>query len=191
MMKEMESVPNESQLHLDAMLFLLDDPALDRKLFEDRLLDNPQLGEILADAVGVLHELRSFEFERATVPAVQEARPASHNQSVIRQMLFVPAVAAAVLIACYVGWQSIEIAKTNQSSSPLVTGVNGVVLAWGELQSENDLFDSAHENFESDFVAPVSVTDSFAESDVPDWLVLAATNTSDGHDIEEDKVFLQ
>ena len=57
----------ESQMHLEAMLYLLDDSALDRDAFEARLSNDFQLGEILAKAVGTFHNLRSSDLERLAV----------------------------------------------------------------------------------------------------------------------------
>jgi hypothetical protein len=51
----------ESKLHLEAMLYVLEDPALDRVAFEARLSEDVRLGEILADAVELFQSMRSVE----------------------------------------------------------------------------------------------------------------------------------
>ena len=66
-MENVETKFIESQLHLEAMLYLLDDAALDREAFEARLANDPRLGEILAQSVTVFQSLESINFDSQTI----------------------------------------------------------------------------------------------------------------------------
>jgi len=182
---------NESRMHLEAMLYLLGDPALDRDAFEARLLSEPQLGEILANAVVLFHSLRSSNLKRLAVRPTRVSPAASQVKNAFRRGLFVPTVAASLFIACILGWQSFVRIQTGKSNSQISASLNRVVLAWGDLQSDTEDSILVPETTVSEFVPALSLADSFAESEVPDWLVLAATNNSDGNDSGDGKVFLQ
>lgn len=187
---------NESQLHLDAMLYLLEDPSLDRNAFEARLLEEPKLGEILANSVDAFLKLQATEFDSLPVSNCQDIRPAS-SYSGSRGRLFFPAIAASLFLACSVGWLGLvliqSISSNNASSVSLASSLslNSVVLAWGDLQADRDDSSLVQEVSHSDLESSLSLADSFVESDVPDWLVLAATDTTDIINPSDGKVFLQ
>jgi len=201
----------ESQMHLEAMLYLLDDSALDRDAFEARLSNDFQLGEILAKAVGTFHNLRSSDLERLAVwptsmsyrgfdfqnprrergiadgPSPPAAAPIKNS---FRTGLFVPTVAASLFFACFLGWQAFLMTQTGKINSQL-SSLNNVVLAWGDLQSEREDLSLTQESSDSEFAPALSLADSFVESEVPDWLVLAATKALDENDSGDGKVFFQ
>lgn len=181
---------DESQMHLEAMLYLLDDPALDRNAFEARLLSDPQLSEILASSVESFHGLRSSRFASTSVSVMRERRRPS-IESIRHQRLFSLALASSLLLACFVGWRAIGLVQTTNSHSASSVSLGSVVLAWGELQLESEDAVSIQETIDSDLASSSNDTDSLAETEVPDWLVLAAADISDSKDSGDGKVFLQ
>lgn len=181
---------DESQMRLEAMLYLLDDPAIDRNAFEARLLSDPKLSEILSDSVEVFHGLRSSNFASASETVMQEPRRPS-IESIRHQRLFFLALAASLLLACFVGWRAIGLIQTANSNSASSVSLGSVVLAWGDLQLESDDAVSIQEAIDGDLASSSNATDSLAETEVPDWLVLAATDISDSKDSGDGKVFLQ
>ena len=195
-MKKRAPDSNESQMHLEAMLYLLEDPALDRNEFEARLLEEPQLCEILANSVDAFLRFQSTEPDSFSGPMVQEIRRAAAGTG-DRGSLFLPVVAASLLLACFVGWQAfvlIQSISSNSASSVSLASslsLNNVVLAWGDLQTDRDDSGMVQETSNSDLDSSLSLADSFVEADVPDWLVLAATETTDDNNPGEGKVFLQ
>jgi hypothetical protein len=189
-MNAKEPDSSESQMHLESMLYLLDDPALDRGAFEARLIDDAQLSEILASAVVSFHVLKSCEPEQHAVRPAPVSRPAMPILRSIRYGLFVPAVAASLCIGCFLGWQIFESFQTGKTHSQLSASLNSVVLAWGDLQADsND--SNVQETSDREFTSALSGTDLLMESEVPDWLVLAATETIDSNDSVDAKVFFQ
>ena len=181
---------DESQMHLEAMLYLLDDPTLDRNAFEARLLNDPQLSEILADSVDAFHGLRSSRFASTSVSVIQVPRRPS-IELIRRQRLFFPALAASLLLACFVGWRAIDLIQTANSNSASSVSLGSVVLAWGDLQLESEDAVSIQETIDGDLASSPNDSDSLAETEVPDWLVLAAADISDSKDSGDGKVFLQ
>jgi hypothetical protein len=181
---------DESQMHLEAMLYLLNDPVLDRQAFEARLLNEPQLGEVLANAVDFFHGLQSVEFESNPKEGSDVARLALSDSSSL-QWLFFPVLAASLFLACFVSWQAFDLMQTANSNPASRVSLNSVVLAWGDLQLESEEPVSVQETSDGDLASSSSDTDFFAETEVPDWLVLAATDTSENNSTGDGKVFLQ
>ncbi|MDZ4851970.1 MAG: hypothetical protein SGI77_22005 [Pirellulaceae bacterium] len=118
---------NESEMHLEAMLYLLDDPALDRTAFEARLADDVQLCAILADAVEMHSALKALAF--ASIPMSLFA-PRTNGESQVtldfssstrhfrgatddqrrdqNRRIAYAAIAASVLFAAAFGWQALR-----------------------------------------------------------------------------------
>ena len=92
-------------MQLDAMLYLLDDPALDRDAFEARLANDVQLAEILAEAVSVFQSLQKVEFE---LEKQSMARTAHASVYSYHRWQSIPAMAASLLVFGYIGWQTIQ-----------------------------------------------------------------------------------
>jgi hypothetical protein len=187
---------NESQMHLEAMLYLLEDPTLDRHAFETRLLEEPQLCEILANSVDAFLRLQSAKFESFPVRVVPETRQAAPDSGSFR-WLFLPVIAASLFLACFVSWQAFVLTQANSSnhapsvSSASSLSLNKIVLAWGDLQTDRDNAGLVQETNNSDLDSFLSLADSFAEAEVPDWLVQAAAETTDKSNPGDGKVFLQ
>jgi len=182
-MANLETESNTSQMHLDAMLYLLGDPVLDRDAFEARLANDTQLAEILADAVTVFQSMRKAEFEKQCVAPTTRASVHSfhHWQSI-------PVIAASLLIFGFIGWQTI---KSMRSHSKKIA-MNSVVWAWGELQTDNSDFQLSRDLGDSDFEHTLAMLEPTSDSDVPEWLVLAtAANVQGTADLEDGKVLIQ
>ena len=117
---------NESKLFLEAMLYLLDDPALDRVDFESRLADDVRLCEILAESVSIHQALQLIDVNRQPeidLPALSSQRvvdatrasTASHSNSFTsnftishRFALSLATIAASLLLVSYIGWQALK-----------------------------------------------------------------------------------
>lgn len=181
----LETESNESQMHLDAMLYLLSDPALDRDAFESRLANDTQLAEILAEAVSVFHSLRTFEFEAEKQVT---ARTAHASMSSYRKWQSIAVIAASLLFAGFIGWQTIQSIHTHSNEIAL----NNVVWAWGELQTDYSDSQLSRDVGDSDFENTFAILEPTSESDVPEWLVLAtAANVEGGDEPVEGKAFIQ
>lgn len=179
---------NESQMHLDAMLYVLEDPALDREAYEASLEDNSQLAEILADAVAVCQLTQSVtSWEKYSIPSAVWATPTASNTHPVRGWRFVGsiwALAASILIAGFLVWQvfnhkysgSSEIANLNAESLSL----DNLVLAWGDMQSDRPSFQQGREQVEIESESSLVMTDPVGERDVPEWIVLATSDMLDG-----------
>ncbi len=189
-MNEIAPDSDESQMHLEAMLYLLDDPALDRNAFEARLLNVPQLGEILANSVDAFHGLRFVNFKSNPNNEVHIDRLAL-SDSGSRQWLFFLALAASLFLVCFTGWRALNLIQTANSNSASSVSLGSVVLAWGDLQLESEDAVSIQETIDGDLASSSNDTDALEETDVPDWLVLAATDVSDSNNFGDGKVFLQ
>ncbi len=184
-MANLETESNESQMHLDAMLYLLDDPALNRVAFEARLANDSQLAEILSETVSVFQSLQSVEFESEKQVVVQVAHA---SVSSYRKWQSILVIAASLLIFGFIGWQSIQSIRNHSSKIAL----NNVVWAWGELQTDNSDSQLSRDIGESDFENTIAMLEPSSDIDVPEWLVLAtAANVEGIVDQEDGKAFIQ
>jgi len=199
---------DESQLHLEAMLYVLEDPALDREAFEARLEDNSQLAEILAEAVAIYHVTRnvlSREPHLTPTVALSLARSAtllsprllttSPNRGG-RLVATFATLAASLLVAAILAMQSfqhgnsdaIKLAYANADAASLTK----VVLAWGDMQSDLPAFQQVRELLEVESEYNWAMVDPMGESDVPDWLVLATSDNPDsGLELRDGRGLLQ
>jgi hypothetical protein len=179
------------------MLYLLEDSSLDRGAFEARLVDNERLGEILAEAVELLHAMRQSGSEGMT-PVYLDASSvrtyADHcvkrdgSEAVSRSWLGLAVFAASILVVGFLGWQSFraflpssisidsDFAEARQNvprSSGGAESFKKVVWAWGEVGTGH------HEELLTQYASLVdsevalASCDSVCDNDVPEWLVLA------------------
>ena len=184
-MANLETESNESQMHLDAMLYLLDDPALDRDAFEAKLANEAQLTEILAEAVTVFQSLRKAEFESERPFVARTTHASVHSY---RRWQSIPVIAASVLIFGYIGWQTIQSMRSHSNE----IAMNSVVWAWGELQTDNSDSQLTRDVGDSDFENTWAMLEPTSDTDVPEWLVLATVANVDGiQDLEDGKALIQ
>jgi hypothetical protein len=151
-----------AEIPLDAILYALNDPALDRLAFEQRLENEPELCEQIANAVGLIEEIRGVE--RSTWSTAANRLPArDSNRNMPSGYVFIAALAASIVVLLGLSWlgRSWETSHANSASS--------MVLAWTDLQSEiSDSFDPM-----SDLLR--DVMDSDVETDLPEWLIMATS----------------
>ncbi len=202
----------DSQLHLEAMLYLLEDPALDRDAFEARLDNDVQLAEVLSESVAMFQSLKSLELRgpefvsrEADLVTVRHPAPQASESSRTRgshpTWNLVTCVAASIGFLGFLGWMMFETNRIGPVEHDLLTqnpvAIKNIVYAWSELQldsgsnanrSDDSLVDLSDSEEELTLVAH----DAFSEKDVPEWLVMA-TLDSLGNNIEanDSKVLLQ
>lgn len=186
---------DESELHLEVMLYLLEDPVLDRTAFEERLADDPQLGEILAQGVAVFQNMKSI---KTFVPSVSIADVSTNKIEIPPRHLWrtLATLAASLILIVFLGLRSYR--STLQPPTEIVSShienlaLNNVVWAWGELQTDEpeDHLQSDFSDIEGEYTR--AAIEPFSESDVPDWLVMAtADSIESGYDQRDSKAFLQ
>lgn len=184
-MANLEIESNTSQMHLEAMLYLLDDPALNRDAFESRLANDAQLAEILAESVTVFQSLRKAEFASEKPIVAPMARAYIHS---FRLWQSIPVIAASLLIFGFLGWQTIQSMRSHSKE----IAMNSVVWAWGELQTDNSDSQLSRDIGDSDFENTLAMLEPTGDSEVPEWLVLAtAANVEGIADLEDGKALIQ
>ena len=177
---------NLTDEHTEAMLYLLEDPTFDGAAFEARLADDPQLGEILAQAVTTFYLLQAVKFDSTVVPQTFVTRSGSPFEVSYRQWQAISVIAASILMAGFLGWQSLFSIRSGSNEM----GLTNVVVAWGDLQSDAlDL--ESRDVSDIDLENALAMTDLTPESDVPEWLVMAATDTSEGFNSDNAKALIQ
>ena len=190
-MANVETTSNASQLHLEAMLYLLEDPALDREAFEARLANDTQLGEILAQSVIVFQSLESFRFDSQTIVRIPQGSGHSY-----RSWISFATIAASLLLMGFLGWQTLrlirssptEIATSSTENVPLLN----VVWAWGELKADDPEAQLLRDGGDGEFEHALALLDPFTDREVPEWLVLATTDIlEDGNDQKNAKALIQ
>lgn len=187
-MTDIQSKPDESQLHLEALLYLLGDPVLDRQAFEERLADDSRLGEILSEAVSVYQWTQGVSTWRM-LPASGPTLSAQPTMALPRGVWRTYAtLAASLLIIGLLGWQTIPWMR---STSTEIALLNSVVWAWGELQTEESDSQFVRDSSGSDVETAIASQDLTLESDVPEWLVLATADRLDGHELSDGKALIQ
>lgn len=190
----------ESQLYLDAMLYVLEDPALDRAGFEARLDWDFRLAEILTDSVELYELTQSVSCWEAGIPAslgASSGLDASSTRSPFSTVLpnsssdgrrwsTTSLVLTASLLLSVVGWGVI----VQRSSDAL--SQDDVVLAWGDMQSEMADHQIVREAVDDDSEWTIAMLDAAVEAEVPDWIVLATSDRLDvGLDSKDGKGVLQ
>lgn len=175
---------NMTDEHCEAMLYLLLDPSLDRLAFEARLADDPQLGEILAQAVTTFQWLRAVSFESEVVAQVSAPGSVSRGVPQYSPWQFASVLAASLLIAVFLGWQTLFSIRSGSNEN----GSSRIVLAWGDLQF--DALDT-RETGDNEMENGLTMNDLYRVNDVPEWLVLAATDAAEGFDTESEKGLVQ
>ena len=190
-MENVETKFIESQLHLEAMLYLLDDAALDREAFEARLANDPRLGEILAQSVTVFQSLESINFDSQTI-----VRATHVSRRAYRSWMSLATIAASLLLVSFLGRQTLHSIRSGSTEIAASSTENGslinVVWAWGELKADDPDAQLLRDVGDGEFENTLAMLDPFTEREVPDWLVLATTDVlEDGMDLKDAKAFIQ
>ena len=187
-----EPKSNDSQMQLEAMLYLLDDPALDRNAFEARLVNDSQLAETLAETVRVFHSLQSVQFSHLqSVSRLGHSSVYSH-----RRWQSILVIAASLLLVGFLGWQTLVSIRSRQSevasSSTENVSLNSVVWAWGELRADEPEAQPVRDTGDFEYDHSLAMLDPFMVRDVPEWLVMATTDILEGDNDQKDaKVLIQ
>jgi len=202
-----ENTNDNSHLHLDAMLYLLEDPSLDRDAFEARLENDSQLAEILAESVITfqsLESLKSFTHHPVQhIPAPCNHRTNRHNRHPSWNLA--TSIAASIGFIGLLSWmvfetnriQPVELASAPQNA----TALKSIVSAWSDLRLDSestlgsrvdpldDSFDNP--NYSEEELALV-IHEPFSQKDVPEWLVMATlASLENSIDANDSKVLLQ
>lgn len=162
-------MPNNPSNHLlEAMLYVLNDPFLDRDEYEQRLASDPLLGESVAEAVGLLQDIKAVSASH-TKPVVTVAVPLSAQRAPVVFWQWSISIAASIAMIAYVGWQSFVFERNNHNQ------LANVVNAWSDLHQLDGL-----DNVEDAKLRSVGLeselmleADEVLDEDVPDWLISA------------------
>lgn len=167
--------PNNPSTHLlEAMLYVLNDPALDRDEYEQRLANDPVLGESVAEAVGLLQDIKAVSGSHAK-PMVTIAVSSSAQRTPVAFWFWSISIAASIALIACVGWRFFVFERNNHNQLANVQLAN-VVNAWSDLQQLDGL-DNAEDaklrsiGLESE-LSPG--TEEVLDEDVPDWLISAS-----------------
>lgn len=190
-MENVETKLIESQLHLEAMLYLLEDAALDREAFEARLANDPRLGEILSQSVTVFQSLESINFDSQTI-----VRATHVSSRAYRSWMALATIAASLLLVSFLGPQTLHSIRSGSTQIATSSTENGslinLVWAWGELKADDPDAQLLREFGDGEFENALAMLDPFTEREVPEWLVLATTDVlEDGMDHKDAKAFIQ
>lgn len=162
-------MPNNPSNHLlEAMLYVLNDPFLDRDEYEQRLASDPLLGESVAEAVGLLQDIKAVSASH-TKPVVTVTVPLSAQRAPVAFWQWSISIAASIAMIAYVGWQSFVFERNNHNQ------LANVVNAWSDLHQLDGL-----DNVEDAKLRSVGLeselmleADEVLDEDVPDWLISA------------------
>ena len=163
---------NPSKYLFDAMLYVLNDPALDRDEFEQRLASDPVLCESVAEAVGLFQDIKSVNGSCAK-PMVTVCVSSSTQRTPVAFWQWSISIAASIALIAYIGWQSFVFEGGNHNE------LANVVNAWSDLQRFDEL-DHAEDSklrligLESELSAGA---EEVSDDEVPDWLILATIAT--------------
>ncbi len=190
---------DDSQSHLEAMLYVLQDPALDRTAFEARLEEDCRLGEILAEAVALFEMTQKMDswqpgsaaspnatFQSSDpAPSLVPAEPPASTRSGWRWVASLCAIAATLLVVL-ARWDGFPSRDADAAST------QDVVLAWGAMQTDRIHIAMDRESVEWESEWNLASLDSVEEPDVPEWIVLATSDRLDrGLDARDGKGMLQ
>lgn len=192
---------NHSELYLNAILYVLEDPSLDRNAFEEMLAkDNGQLAELLSSAVNDLEVLSNYKsrlFDQ-NENANQSVVLATTSSDVSSKVVWYTSVIASCFAMALIGWQFIffkpqssPTIATNTNQSPAfetdfsldpfdaldVSSQSSMVQAWTEFRGveERNVSTASDALVDGPDCILCSHRDATAERELPDWLVHGAS----------------
>jgi hypothetical protein len=190
---------NSSELYLKAVLYLLEDPALDRNAFEELLAaDDGQLAELLSSAVYDLKLLKQSQscFAGLGDQVREPVQLTSQNNTYFSsRMAWLSTIVASCVVVGFVGWQFVQnrsverVAQTSirypdfpsdDSLVPIdalnIAERSSMVQAWTEFRVVDDADAASSNGLISDPDCILCLhRDAPTELDVPEWLVQAAS----------------
>ncbi|MCY2976044.1 MAG: hypothetical protein NTW52_15420 [Planctomycetota bacterium] len=203
---------DDSQLHLESMLYLLEDSVLDRDAFEVRLENDARLAEVLSESVTMFQSLKSIEpvvsesvsreSDLVTVcKPVPQAFESSRTRVSHPRWNLVTCVAASIGFLGFLSWMIFETNRIEPVESDLLVqnsvAIKNIVSAWSELKLDsesnaNGNADSLVDLIDSEEELTLVGHDAFSEKDVPDWLVMATVDSVENNiEANDTKVLLQ
>lgn len=174
----------DSDMGLEAMLYVLCDVSIDRDAFEAKLENDPALAEAVAEAVAIVQGLKQAAVSSNTsivaTPRFEDSIVRSKQMPVLAKGLVAIVSIAAVFCVIFFRWQRDTIIASAES-------LPEIAAAWIDLNEANaDLMDGSTSRFESNGDAE-SDTDSAGlgaernqlavADDMPDWMLLAVIGT--------------
>ena len=156
-----------SQNDLDAMLYVLEDPALDRESFESRMADDPNLAHAVANAVYLTESLRHNQvwesFQSNDYPCPLPDGIVSETRAWTTNHVFLATVCASIAIAL-ITWRAMPSNPSHRQS------LDEVAITWTAMQSNS--IDSNESPVDGIFSHDLEEVDS-SEWGAPAWLIMA------------------
>lgn len=175
-------IPNHdsAQRNLEAMLYVLRDPAIDYKAFEDRMIDDPLLAEAVSHAVSLVFSIKNQSEVNVECQSLTKPTLATPTASIaMPKFSFNPAWMALATISAVI---SLFLLNLDYSSKDgLAEPMFEVATAWTDLQSttteqqpselKNETSLASHSDWDDSLLGsePKSL-----DNDLPDWMLLAA-----------------
>jgi hypothetical protein len=175
-------IPNNvpDQRDLEAMLYVLRDPAIDCDAFETRMVDDPLLAEAVSHAVSLVFSIKNqneFNVEYQSLTKTTLAKPAT--SVAMPKFSLDPAWMALATISAVVSLflLNLDYASKDGSAEPM----SEVAAAWTDLQSTKTEQQSSDLKNETSLSSQSELDDSLLglepkglDNDLPDWILLAA-----------------
>jgi hypothetical protein len=175
-------VPNHDsdQRDLEAMLYVLRDPAIDCDAFEDRMIDDPLLAEAVSNAVSLVFAIKNQNEVNVESQSLTKPTLAKPTASVaMPKFSFDPAWMALATISAVISLFLLNLDYSSKDSS--AEPMSEVAAAWTDLQStkieqpssdpKNEDSLASHSDFDDSLLGLESKS---LDNDLPDWILLAA-----------------
>jgi hypothetical protein len=175
-------IPNNDsdQRDLEAMLYVLRDPAIDCDAFEARMIDDPLLAEAVSHAVSLVLDIKSqneMSVECQSLATSTLAKPAA--SVAMPRISFDPAWVVLATISAVISLFLLNLDYASKDSS--VEPMFEVATAWTDLQSTKSEQPSSDPKNETSLASHSDLDDSLLgleaknlDNDLPDWMLLAA-----------------
>jgi hypothetical protein len=171
---------NSDKRDLEAMLYVLRDPAIDCETFEARMIDEPLLAEAVSHAVSLVFAIKNQNEVNVERQSLTKPTLATPTASVaMPKFSFDPAWMALATISALISLFLLNLDYTSKDSSlePMVE----VATAWTDLQSTKMEQPSSDTKNETSLTSHFDLDDSSLgletkslDNDLPDWILLAA-----------------
>lgn len=171
---------DSDQRDLEAMLYVLRDPAIDCEAFEARMIDDPLLAEAVSHAVSLVFSIKNqseviVECQALTKPTLAKptASVAMPKFSVDPAWMVLASISAVISLLLL----NLDYASKDDVAEPM----HEVAAAWTDLQSTKIEQPSSDPKNEISLASHFDLDDSLLgletkslDNDLPDWILLAA-----------------
>ena len=163
-----------SDLDLEALLYVLRDPAIDCEAFEARMIEDPRLSEAVSNAVSLALCIK--QGREATVQCQLPSKPAS--SIAMPSISFDPTWVALATLSAVVSLflLSLDYSSTDSAAEPLYK----VAVAWTDLQTTSMEAQNADLKNGTSLLSLLDSDEGFLglepkslDDDLPDWMLLA------------------